>query len=383
MKKIVSFFLILITAIGFSQKAPKTSDKPSKQKQTEGLAKLARKVRPGFLLGSFASGLTSPDKDVLKDLFKKEFNIITIGVYMKSTQPQAQSFRLESVDELVDYAQQNKMVVYMHPLIGGNQYVADWVINGNFTAAELKQIMRERITTILTRYGNKIQYVDVVNEALNGMNPDGSINWKTRDHAWINMGWYEGKKYRLPLYLVEAFRIAREVGHKDLKLILNHPCNDTPDARITEATLRVYEMMKYEGIPIDGIGFQMHIRLLEDGTVTDNCNVNWTKEGFESVLKRYEEAGIDVHITEFDVHIKKQPASKEHLDLQAKIYSDALEAAIKSPAVKSFKTWGFTDKYSWHEGGIDGTPLLFDRSFAPKPAYNAQVQMLKELQRKK
>ena len=383
MKTIFTVSFFLIASICFSQKAQNSSAKPVKQKKGQELAKLAEKVRPGFLLGSFASGLTTQDGEVLKDLFKKEFNILTIGVYMKPTQPEPQTFRLDSYDNLVSYALENNLAVYLHPLIGGNQYTADWVINGNFSADELKNIMRERITTILTRHGDKVDYADVVNEALNGMNPDGTINWKTSGHAWLGMGWYEGKKYRLPLYLAEAFRIAREVGHKDLKLILNHPCNDTPDGRITEATLKVYEMMKYEGIPVDGIGFQMHIRVLEDGTITNNCNNSWTKEGYESVLKEYEEAGIDVHITEFDVHIKKQPASEEHLNIQARIYSDALEASIKSPAVKSFKTWGFTDKYSWHEGGIDGTPLLFDRSFAPKPAYNAQVKMLKELRRKK
>ena len=380
MRIIVFVFAFLIASISLSQQQ---SERSLKIKKAEGLSKIATKVRPDFLLGSFASGLTTTDGEVLKKLFRNEFNILTIGVYMKPTQPQPQTFRLDNYDELVNYAWKNNISIYLHPLIGGNQYTADWVINGNFTAQELRNIMRERITTILTRHGDKIMYADVVNEALNGLNPDGSINWQTKNHVWLNMGWYDGKKYRLPDYLVEAFRIAREVGHKDLKLILNHPCNDTPDGRITEATLRVYEMMKYEGIPVDGIGFQMHIRLLPDGTITNNCNNPWTREGFETILKRYEEAGIEVHITEFDVHIKGQPASKEHLDIQAKIYSDALEAAIKSPAVRSFKTWGFTDKYSWHEGGIDGTPLLFDSSFEPKPAYRAQVQMLKDLKKQK
>ena len=52
--------------------------------------------------------------------------------------------------------------------------------------------MRDRITTILTRYGNKIQYVDVVNEALAGsMKSDTEFNWITsvrnKDHMWMKV----------------------------------------------------------------------------------------------------------------------------------------------------------------------------------------------------
>ena len=62
----ISHFLFIAT-IAFSQQSVTTSDKSLTQ--GEGLANLAQAVRPGFLLGSFASGLTSPDKDVLNPHF--------------------------------------------------------------------------------------------------------------------------------------------------------------------------------------------------------------------------------------------------------------------------------------------------------------------------
>jgi endo-1,4-beta-xylanase len=237
--------------------------------------------------------------------------------------------------------------------------------------------MKERITTILTRYKGKLKYVDAVNEAVSGLDSTGNFIWGKR--IWMKLGWYEGKKYRFPLYFVEAFKTAREVGGKDLMLILNLNGNSTPDGKFAEATFKLYEAMRYEGIPVDGVGLQMHLYLSEDGNVTENKTIPWTQEKFASMLKRYSDAGIKVHITEFDVYITKQPATAALLEKQAEIYRQVLETAIKSPAVKTFKTWGFTDKYSWARNSINGTPLLFDEAFAPKPAYVQQVEMLKTL----
>ena len=350
----------------------------------KGLAKLISKIRSDFWIGSNSGGIESADGEYLKKLFIHEFNILTIGVYMHGTQPKDQAFRFDRVDGLVKWAMDNKIKVYFHPLVGGNEYNAAWLNNGNFTPEELGQIMKERITTLLKRYGDKVTYVDVVNEPIRGLDSDGNIRWNT-DNEWMKMGWYEGKKHRLPKYLVEAYKIAREAGHKNLKLILNLYGNCTPDANMYEASFKLAEMMRDEGIPIDGVGLQMHTWLYENGDVVENgCgrSVHWNQEGFAKVLKRYSDAGYELHITEFDVHIHQQPATEEQLALQGTIYRQVLEEAIKCPAVKTFKTWGFNDKYSWKDRNMDATPLLFDKNFSPKPAYTEQVKMLKELAKK-
>ena len=163
----------------------------------EGLAKLISKIRSDFWIGSNSGGIESADGEYLKKLFIHEFNILTIGVYMHGTQPKDQAFRFDRVDGLVKWAMDNKIKVYFHPLVGGNEYNAAWLNNGNFTPEELGQIMKERITTLLKRYGDKVTYVDVVNEPIRGLDSDGNIRWNT-DNEWMKMGWYEGKKHRLP-----------------------------------------------------------------------------------------------------------------------------------------------------------------------------------------
>lgn len=384
MKKVMllCFCVILCSSINSCKTG---TEKTSGTDANAGLAKLAQKVRPDFYLGSFASGLNPSDTAFKKvsEIFRNNFNIATIGVYMTGTQREQGKYNLDRVDGLVDFATANNIKVYFHPLIGGQEYSPDWINNGTFTKEEMEKIMRERITTILTRYGNKIQYVDVVNEALAGkMKSDTEFSWITsvrnKDHMWMKvMGMYQGKKYSFPLYFVDAFRIAREVGDKNLKLIVNENCNSTTTSPDGLATLALVKAMREEGIPVDGAGIQLH-GMIRDGKFYEWANIPFELESFDALLKMYEEAGIDVHITEFDIHLPQNPTEAD-FQLQGKYYAEILKHAIQSPAVKSFKTWGFTDKSSWKPDGIDGHPLLLDENLNPKPAYIRQVELLKSM----
>jgi len=210
---------------------------PATNAMSQSLVTLARKVRPDFLLGSFASGVdfTRPGNPLLADFFRRDFNIMTVGIYMTETQRERDAYNFERTDGLIKFAEENNLKVYLHPTIGGSEYTPKWVDGGGFSAEALQRLMRERITTILTRYKGRIHYVDVVNESLtgNGRKADGQFEWQAKayrggDHVWFKtLGMYQGKKHPFPRYLVEAFRIAREVGGPDLKLILNEWGNET------------------------------------------------------------------------------------------------------------------------------------------------------------
>jgi endo-1,4-beta-xylanase len=381
MNRIMVFCLFLI--LGLNICSCKRTEKSAAS--NEGLAMLAQNVRPDFYLGSFTSGLNPSDSSFerISGIFKTNFNIATIGVYMKRTQREQGKYDFNAIDGLVDFASANNIIVYFHPLIGGQEYSPEWINTGVFTKEELERIMRERITTILTRYGSKIQYVDVVNEALDGkMKSETEFSWITsvrdKDHIWMKyMGMYEGKRYSFPQYFVDAFRIAREVGDKNLKLIVNENFNATTTSPDGIATLQLVKAMREEGIPVDGAGIQLHCNI-SDGVFYEWKDIPFEMESFDSLLKMYEEAGIDVHITEFDIHLPQNP-SEADFQLQGKYYAEILKHAMQSPAVKTFKTWGFSDKASWKPDGIDGHPLMLDENCNPKPAYIQQLEMLKTM----
>ena len=353
------------------------------------LAELACQIRPGFLLGSFADGLDSVPGDavVLKEFFRRNFNIMTVGVYMGRTQRQPAGYDFERADALVKFAWENHEKIYFHPLIGGSLYTAKWVNEGNFSAEELRRIMRDRITTILTRYRGKVAYVDVVNEAIagTGIKPDGQFKWEERtihgDHVWMKtMGMYQGKKFSFPQYLVEAFRIAREVGGPDLKLVLNDWGNAATNSYRGLAFLKLVKALREEGVPLDGAGLQMHFQLKNGELFEGGGKAPFDFNAFDVMLRQYEKQQVDVHITEFDIYLTANPTPLDY-QLQGKYYLEVLRHALASKAVKSFKTWGFTDKYSWKRNGPNGYPLLLDTNFQAKPAYLMSLELLKTLSR--
>ena len=380
---LVQIFLIILSINVYAQNS--NDNRPLKENQEGSLLKLTQSIRPDFYIGSFAAGL-NPSKENFQSeaaFFKKNFNIMTAGVYMSSTQRDSGKYNFDLLDKLIDFAVANKLHVYLHPLIGGAQYCPKWFNKGNFSKEELHKIMLERITTIMARYKGKFQYVDVVNEALDaGMTADGQFTWlknpRQGEHKWMNiMGIYQGKKYQFPQYLVEAYRIAREVGGKEIKLIINDNCNAMAKSLKGMSFFSLVKAMQEEGIPLDGAGIQLHC-WIKDGKLYEGGNVPFDFGDFDTMLKLYEQAGIEVHITEFDIHLPQNPTAGDY-QLQGKYYAEMLKHAVQSKAVKTFKTWGFTDAESWHPDGKDGHPLLLDEKMNPKPAYLEQIEMLKSL----
>ncbi len=352
------------------------------------LVTLARNIRPDFLLGSFASGLESSEErnSAAGDFFRTNFNIMTVGVYMQGTQPQRLGYNFKTTDALIDFAEKNRQKVYLHPLIGGAEYTSQWVYEDGLSSEALLHLLHDRITTILSRYKGRIHYVDVVNEALTGQGTkaDGSFDWQEKayrgpEHVWLKtLGMYQGKKHQFPNYLVEAFRTARQAGGPDLKLILNEWGNETTKSMRGHAFLALIQALREEGVPVDGAGLQLHCRLKKGKFCGWASDLPFDFEAFAAMLQLYEQAGIEVHITEFDIHLEANPTERDY-ELQGQCYARILECALSSPAVKSFKTWGFTDRHSWKENGQDGHPLLLNENLQPKPAYLRQIQMLEKL----
>ncbi len=385
MKRILLLASILLS-VHLAAVLPAEPVSPAAGAPDDSLAALARRVRPDFLLGSMAGGLdpTRGDHRPLADFFRRNFNIMTVGVYMTGTQRAPGVYNFDRTDALIAFARDNNIRVYLHPLIGGAEYTPKWVNEGGFSPEELHRILRDRITAILTRYKGAIHYADVVNESLTGRGrkADGQFEWQERsrqgEHVWMKtLGMYEGKKHRFPRYLVESFRIAREAGGPDLKLILNEWANETTNSPRAIPFLELIQALQDEGVPVDGAGLQLHCRL-RDGVLYNWANIPFDFDAFDAMLKLYEQAGIEVHITEFDIHLGPNPTERD-FELQGKYYAEVLRHAIQSPAVKSFKTWGFTDRHSWKADGVDGRPLMLDEALRPKPAYLRQLEMLRNL----
>jgi hypothetical protein len=157
--------------------------------------------------------------------------------------------------------------------------------------------------------------------------------------------------------------------------------------------------LKDKGIPIDGVGFQMHNSIEPGGTLTymipftwpwqwEHINLDTWLQNVDLNVKRYASQGLKVAFTEVEGQIKisdidlNTPEGRaeydKRLQWQAKYYAGLLKIAMNNENVIMFHIWGVTDRYqniSDVEGYGNG--FIFDKNFNPKPAYYAMLKLLK------
>ncbi|MFE9815166.1 endo-1,4-beta-xylanase [Streptomyces sp. NBC_00236] len=254
-----------------------------------------------------------------------------------------------AADELVDFARANGQLVRGHTLLWHNQLPA-WLTEGDFSADELRAILRKHITDEAGHFKGRIWQWDVVNEAFND---DGTL----RDSIWLRkLG---------PGYIADAFRWAHQADPK-AKLFINDYNIEGVNAKSTALYDLVVELRKHR-VPIDGVGIQGHLAVQYNAPhdIADN-------------MKRFDDLGLETAITEADVRIP-MPSDSTKQEAQAEGYDVLLRGCLLTRHCTDFTVWGFTDKYSWvpdtFEG--EGAANLFDENYTAKPAYKALTQDLK------
>lgn len=308
----------------------------------------------GILLGNHAIRNHLKDKPYT-DILTSQFDFVladnTPNWYFTDggLQPERGKFNWEGMDEVMAFAEKHNMPVEAHHYLWGEQkWLPNWLKEGNFSKQELDDLIRTHIMTVGGRYSGRIAQWTVVNEAFTRR--QGLFN--LRDWWADNTGGIE--------YIDKAFRWAREADPKS-QLILNDFNNES----INETSNAMYDYIKgalKRGVPIDGIGMQMHL----DGVHPP------TKDEVIANMKRFGELGIDVYVTEFDVNtedVKADGADKDRI--QENIYYEMMRACIESDYCKQFAYLGITDSETWynHIGLKDPRPLMFDREYKPKPAF--------------
>ena len=129
----------------------------------------------------------------------------------------------------------------------------------------------------------------------------------------------------------------------------------------SDAIYAMAQDFKNRGVPLDGVGFQLHIDLSFDDPTT--------LASFTSNLQRFAALGLNLHITELDIRLSDSSAAS--FNPQAKLYGEIARICVQQPACQLFQTWGFTDKHSWIPGAFPGWgwALPWDANYQKKPAY--------------
>jgi endo-1,4-beta-xylanase len=299
-----------------------------------------------------------------RQLLEKHFSSITAENAMKpeSIQPVEGLFDFSDADKIANFARDNGIALRGHTLIWHNQ-TPDWFFleDGEQVSKEkLRERMKTHITEVMQRYKGQIYAWDVVNEPVDPDMPDGLRRNK----------WYEilGEEY-----IELAFRYAREAD-PEAKLFLNE--YDTTDANKRKSIIDLVKRLQAKGVPIDGIGMQMHVSL-EKPTLND----------FETTLKEFSELGLEIQITELDITVYEDQTqsfstiSSELLNEQGHRVKDLFTVIDKyKEHITSVTFWGMTDEHTWLTSYFverNDWPLPFDEEQKAKPFYWGMVDPTK------
>jgi endo-1,4-beta-xylanase len=314
--------------------------------------------RSGMLVGTAARPAQLTEAAYAATL-AREFNMLEPEDAMKweVLRPDRQSFDFSQADRLVDFAARHNIQVRGHTLVWHQQNPV-WLTKGQFTPDQLAKLLETHVKTVIGHYRGKVFAWDVVNEAFDEQTPG-----KLRDTIWYDRPGI-GLAGSGTAYLERCFRWAHEADPQAL-LFYNEAEAETLGPK-SDAIYAMVQEFRKRGVPIDGVGFQMHISNLRPDTASISANIG-----------RFTGLGVQVHITEMDVSIPVDAhgnARPEDLQRQAVIYREVAAACLSHPGCTAIQTWGFTDKYSWigsHSKKTRGAALPFDRSYLPKPAYQA------------
>jgi endo-1,4-beta-xylanase len=307
----------------------------------------------GILIGAAVNPVLL-DAKIYADTLAREFNLVVAENVMKfgPTRPTRESFNFAPADRVVDFAQSHNMKVRGHTFVW-HQMTPRWLTK-DLPSDEVAEILHQHISALMTHFKGKIFAWDVVNEAVANDPPYGP-----RQTFWLEkLG---------PDYIDKAFRWAHD-GDPAAKLFYNDYDADGMNAK-SDAVYALVKGLKSRGVPIDGVGLQMHLSPKTAPTVED----------LAANIKRLVALGLDVHVTEMDVRLP-EPPSPQDLEAQAKIYATVAGTCVRTPGCKALLTWGVNDAHSWIPGyyrGL-GSALLFDRESTAKPARLAVEEVLRK-----
>jgi endo-1,4-beta-xylanase len=288
----------------------------------------------------------------------REFSKITPENVMKMgpLRPARDQYFWDDADAIVDFAEKHAMQIHGHTLAWHIQQ-PKWITDDEkqWTRETAMQVLKEHIFAVVGRYKGRLKYWDVVNEAIED-------NGSPRDTVW--------RRIIGPDYIELAFRWAHEAD-PGAKLLYN----DYSGEGLGKKSDKIYELvrdLKQKGVPIHGVGLQMHLDLDSPPPARD----------IAANMKRLGELGLEVHVTEMDVRIK-EPITPEKLEKQGQIHRDVMLVALQSGVCKTFTFWGISDARSWIPGWFKGynEGLPFNRHFQPKPAYHGLIEALSTQQK--
>ena len=329
-----------------------------------------------FLIGTALNATQIEEKEPnAAALVPQQFNAITPENIMKCEiiHPDWDRYDFDLSDKYVEYGKKHKMFIVGHTLIWHSQLAP--FVSKIKSSDSLLMFMTNHINTVAGRYAGKVDSWDVVNEALN---EDGTL----RNSVFLQKLGDD--------YIRKAFELAAKAA-PNTELYYNDYNIEQPKKRA--GAIAMIKKLQTSGTRIDGVGIQGHWRInglpLED---------------IENSIIEFSALGLKVSFTELDITVLPNPWDLKGADVNqnfegspymnpypqglpdsmqiklAKCYEDLFKIFIKhQDKIERITFWGVNDGQSWLNGwpikNRTNYPLLFDRNFKPKLAFEKVIAL--------
>ncbi len=313
------------------------------------------------------------------NILKKEANVGTMTTYwhlpngepaidLGRSKPIAGSVEVSGIYDfsrpklVAGFSTFNGLEIHGHPLVWAlDKYTPPWVLS--VKGDQAVSLLRNHVSSVVSEFEGAVRVWHVVNEAFDF---EGNLV----DCHWNRVLGLPSPKAITPRYINIAFQAAANAD-PNAQLIYNDFSQEEVDPRKFNSIVRMLINMKSRGIPIHGLGWQMHVTASE---VLD------PEFPLEARLNLVAQLGFDNYITELDIVMDEwntdgtltPPKTVYNLKDQARqaaAYKKITDIFTRSPRCVSMQFWGVSDKQSWL--GAERKPLLFDRNFRKKSAYEA------------
>lgn len=347
-----------------------------------GLSELAARSERFPLMGAAMSVEGALNASLLA-FARSQYAVTTPENCMKwaPTEPSPGRFNFTDADAFVGAVAASGGLVRAHNLVWHRELPAwlcsSYAENGTvcdaspLSTAALREALERHVRVVAARYCDpgRVAAWDVVNEALRDEAPFGV---RTANVWGARLG---------PGYVAAAFEAAAKACEGVPLFYNDYNIHDTADGGKGNSSLALLRSLLDAGVRVDGVGMQMHVEVLDDGTAP------WPAAGVADSIRAYADLGLAVHVTEMDVRTAALAGNMtvpERLQVQALVYADVLEACAQvnaeraaagaRPPCEVLETWGFTDARTWL--APDELPLPFDAELRPKPAFFAMQSVL-------
>ncbi len=314
--------------------------------------------RAGRQVGVFAGAYLKFQSE-WASLIAAEFSMIGDGNDLKFSdrlRPTPDTYNFAPADWTLDWAQSHGLLFRGHCLVWWNA-LPKW-FQEYVTPENARRVMTDHITTVVKHYAGRVYSWDVVNEAIYHDNrPDG-----LRRKPWLD--------FIGPDYIDIAFHAAAAADPKAHRVL--NECyieHDTPSEIARRASfLALVTRLKRDGVPITSVGIQSHLR---GNTPVDEA-------GMLTFMKKVQDLGLEIMITEFDVDDVGLPA--EMIDqVVAQKYRRYVELVGPYASLIAFQQLEDNPSAPRRPDGVVSRPNLFDVKGQRKASYDAVATALKEL----